>query len=196
MSLSQPSRTVYGLTGKLCAGKDQVAACFHEAGWLVIDEDKIGHEALVACSTEILNEFGERVTDEVGAISRSRLGSVVFNAEADLRRLEAIVHPWMVAETRRRLDSRTEACAVVNAAILFKMGLHELCDRVIIVRAPTLLRLIRCVRRDHRGIRSVLWRMSAQRSLNRVPEGVDTVTVWNIGALRSLRRRVSRLVPE
>jgi dephospho-CoA kinase len=38
--------------------------------------------------------------------------------------------------------------AIINAAILFGMGLHKLCDFVICVKAPFPVRFIRALKRD------------------------------------------------
>jgi dephospho-CoA kinase len=186
---------VIGITGELCAGKNLVAEILERDGYFVVDEDSVGHEALEACRDRIVAAFGPTILGDSGTISRRALGSIVFGDPGKLRALEEIVHPWMVAETRRRIEARTHPHAAVNAAILHRMGLDALCDRVLLVRAPQIVRFFRCLRRDHLPLRHILRRMASQRTLNRSSKGVDTVTVWNIGSRRSVEKRIRRLVP-
>ena len=186
---------IIGLTGKMCSGKDLAADVFAERGWLIIDEDSVGHQALLEQSVAITDTFGDLVLDELGEVSRRKLGTLVFQSPTALKQLEAIVHPWMVETTKRLIEERTTDHAVINAAILFKMGLHELCDSVLIVRASALQRVRRCLSRDELSPKQVLKRITSQRSLNRAPKGVDTVTVWNIGSRAQFVRRIARLFP-
>jgi len=185
---------VIGLTGKYCAGKNAVADILSDLGWQIIDEDRIGHEALSARSDALVAEFSQAILGDDGEVSRRKLGSVVFSSPESLARLEAIVHPWMVEETKRRIDDAGAPKVVINAAILFKMKLHELCDSVLIVRAPTIRRIARCMKRDGLSLRQIIGRLRAQRGLNRAPKDVDTVTVWNSGSLPRLRRRVEQVL--
>ncbi len=186
---------VFGLTGSYCAGKNVVAELLAARGWCVIDEDAIGHEALIACRDRIISEFGGTVRDASGRVSRRSLGRIVFASPDALARLEAIVHPWMIEETLNRVARCGADNVVVNAAVLFKMGLHEYCDKVIIVRACIVQRVCRCLRRDGLPPTQILRRFRAQRGLNRAPKDVDTVIVRNTGSKRRLARRVARALP-
>lgn len=185
---------VLGLTGKYCAGKNLVADYLARLGWSIIDEDRIGHAALAANRTKIIEAFGNQIVDDDGTIARSKLGEIVFADPDHLDRLESIVHPWMVNETRRLIVEGTDDRIVINAAILFKMGLHDLCQIVLIVRSYVVLRIFRGLRRDGNSIRQILKRLSAQRSLNRAPRGVDTISVRNNRSRNRLELHVNRLL--
>ena len=180
---------VIGLTGKYCAGKNEVAEFISAFGFYIVDEDKIGHEALEAVSGTLISMFGNLITDSDGRISRPRLGRLVFADDRSLERLESVVHPWMVEATRDRLRNRAQPNAVVNAALLFKMGLHALCDFVMIVRAPAIQRLYRGIKRDETSLNAALRRMCSQRLLNSAPEDVDIINIWNIGSRQRLEMR-------
>ena len=132
--------------------------------------------------------------DGDGNIIRRTLGGIVFANPAQLARLESIVHPWMVEETRRLIVEGSEERYVINAAILFKMGLHSLCQSVVVVRSFVLHRIIRSRRRDGSSLRQIRRRLAAQRSLNRAPRGVDTISVRNNRSREQLERHVNRLL--
>lgn len=184
---------VLGLTGKYCSGKNVVATSLSNRGWYVVEEDQIGHLALMAKQDEIVEAFGRPIVGDDGTVSRPALGRIVFGDQRSLRRLESIVHPWMVGETERRLADHS-GNAVVNAAILFKMGLETMCDRVVVVRSWIYLRFMRARRRDGIRIGEIMKRQWTQRSLNRAPFGVDTITVRNNRSRKHLERRIDRLL--
>lgn len=185
---------VAGITGKYCAGKNVVADALSDAGVLVVDEDRIGHEALRANRDELIAIFGSEISGSDGGIDRRALGAMVFEDPAALSRLESVVHPWMVDRTQEEIRKAGGRPAAINAAILFKMKLHMLCDFVIIVRAPVIVRLYRALRRDALSVPQVISRFRSQRQLNRAPGNVDTVSVWNVGTRNGLKRRVRRLL--
>jgi dephospho-CoA kinase len=85
---------------------------------------------------------------------------------------------------------------LINAAVLHRMGLERLCDAVVCVTAPALLRVLRALRRDRRPLREVLSRARSQKDIGAQcnDSGVDTYTVRNWGTQRSLAGRVGRLV--
>jgi len=74
-----------------------------------------------------------------GGLDRARLGALVFADPAERARLERILHPRMVAEVERRLDEWRRgggaAVAVIDAAILFELGLDRLCAETVTVEA-------------------------------------------------------------
>jgi dephospho-CoA kinase len=185
---------VAGLTGKYCAGKDCVARLLQSRGFFVIDVDALGHDALRSEAARITGAFGRSVIGRDGAVDRKSLGRIVFSDPRALATLESIVHPVMVRRVEDLIAGVT-GDVVVNAAILHHMGLHRLCQAVVCVKAPFLLRLVRAMRRDGLPLRVAVSRILAQKGI--CPQSndplVDTYTVCNWGTARSLERRVSRL---
>jgi dephospho-CoA kinase len=91
----------------------------------------------------------------------------VFADPERLRALESILHPTMKAEVRREVQSFLEknVPVCINAALLFKMGLEELCDHVLLIRASLPVRFRRARKRDGLGIREFLHRIRSQKGL-------------------------------
>lgn len=185
---------VIGVAGKYCAGKSTVADLLADAGYRVIDVDRLGHEALTRRVEDVRLEFGEEYLDSDGAVNRTKLGNLVFRNRNALRRLEGIVHPEMVRMVRERL-SYEEPGTVVNAALLFSMGLDALCDLVLWVNAPLLTRVRRARERDKLPFRDILRRFWTQRRLGPQSSAsrVDTYTVDNRGRLERLRAQLAAL---
>jgi dephospho-CoA kinase len=71
-----------------------------------------------------------------------------------------------------------------------------MCDALVFVTAPVLVRLVRAMRRDGLSLRDAWVRINAQKDVR--PQlndlGVDTYTVRNRGSMRSLERRVEGIV--
>ena len=186
---------VIGVCGGYCSGKDTVVGVLASRGWDVVDVDRLGHDALETKRRVIADRFGGRVLAGGGGIDRKALGQVVFGDPGALSDLESIVHPSMVAEVDERLRIRGRHC-VINAAILYRMGLHTRCDLILCVRAPLLLRFLRAQRRDGASLRRFLRLLRSQRGICSNPKGlrVDTYTVCNAAGIRALERRVGTLV--
>ena len=139
---------IIGLTGKSCSGKDYVAHLFGEE-FVVIDEDKLGHVALDNNREKLVSAFGDSIITD-GKVDRKKLGPIVFSDKKKLEKLNSISHPWMVAETLRLCrEAESEGkIAVINAAILEKMGFVPYCNEVVLVSSPYSERLKRAVMRD------------------------------------------------
>ncbi len=182
---------VIGLTGSYCAGKSLAASRLRELGFVEIDVDSLGHGALERQKSLVTARFGQWVLGPDGQVDRRRLGGLVFADRAALRDLEAIVHPAMVAEVERRVKG-CRAPVVINAAILFRMGLARLCDFVVCVHAPSALRLARAMRRDGLGLLAAARRLAGQGRVcpKTAPPDVDTLTVRNSGSRRRLFARL------
>lgn len=158
---------VVGVTGKYCSGKNTVTGLLVDRGFVEIDVDRVGHDALATEGRRVIDEFGPSVRGDDGRIDRKALGRIVFGDRAALARLEAILHPVMVAAVHARIQTLRSAAdpppgVVINAAILLRMRLDALCDTVVFVRAPFLARLRRARARDGAGLIDVLRRLRAQ----------------------------------
>ena len=81
-----------------------------ERGALVIDADKVGHEAYQrgsGCYEAVVEAFGQDVVGADGEIDRKALGGKVFGDPAQRKRLEGIVWPWMRETMEQRAWRRS-----------------------------------------------------------------------------------------
>src|SRR5262245_56189573 len=96
---------IIGLTGGIGSGKSTVATMLGELGAAVIDADKVGHDVYRPGTDgfrRVVETFGTDVVAADGTIDRRRLGARVFADRAELARLNALVHPLIGDEIRRR----------------------------------------------------------------------------------------------
>ncbi len=193
--MPESTTAVVGVGGAYCSGKSTVAQFLIDAGYREINVDALGHRALVDCREEVVAEFGSAILGADGTIERSALRAMVFGEAAALRRLERIVHPRMVAMAREIINQNRDAPIVMHAALLFHMRLDVLCDTVIWVRAPLLLRIRRGLRRDNSSVRDVLRIIWLQRKLGvqSDADSVDIHTVENRGNHAQLMEQLRQL---
>jgi dephospho-CoA kinase len=129
-----------GLTGGIASGKSTVRALFGELGCYTIDADKVvaelyqpghaGHRALV-------ETYGRGILREDETIDRVQLANVAFATADSAKKLNALIHPLVVARTNELLDEfeRTHAdgIAVVEATLMIESGGRERHDKIVIV---------------------------------------------------------------
>lgn len=183
---------IIGLTGKSCSGKDYVAHLFGEE-FVVIDEDKLGHVALDNNREKLVSVFGDSIITD-GKVDRKKLGPIVFSDKEKLEKLNSISHPWMVAETLRLCrEAESEGkIAVINAAILEKMGFVPYCNEVVLVSSPYSERLKRAVMRDKITPEAFEKREENQKDIGSTLSngGVKVTNIINDGDKESLSRQV------
>lgn len=139
---------VIGLAGGIAAGKSAVARVFAERGAVVIDSDKEAKDALDRPEVrgELIRWWGDGVLAADGRIDRKKVGSIIFADQSQRERLERLVHPLVRAnrsEMIARADPRTTPAIVVDAPLLYEVGLDRECDTVVFVDAPREQRLAR-----------------------------------------------------
>ncbi len=133
-----------GLTGGIGCGKSTVAAMMRELGCHVLDADKLAHrmtEPGRPAYAEVVREFGPAILDAAGRVDRKALGAIVFAEPARLARLNAILHPLVVAEEDREFQRLAQedphGIAVVEAALLIEAGYYKRLDRLVVVWCVT-----------------------------------------------------------
>jgi dephospho-CoA kinase len=98
-----PPFTIVLLGGVAC-GKSTIASLLGKQGAIVLDADRIAHEELERPEVvaAVRETWGERVLAG-GRVDRRRLGEVVFDDAQALAKLEALVHPRVLARIADRL---------------------------------------------------------------------------------------------
>lgn len=192
---------VYGLTGGTGSGKTEAARRFEAAGIPVLSADAIGHEAIApggGAEEAVRKAFGEGILTN-GAIDREKLGGLVF-ADAEARaNLNAIVHPVIHAELKRRcreLGAAGHPCVVIDAALIAEDGVREPCfSGIVLVMGSVETRVGRLTAR--RG----LSRAEAERRVasQTPPEKKVALADWvvdNEGRLEEFLERIDAIIEE
>ncbi len=192
---------VIGLTGGIGVGKSTVANLLADAGAHVIDVDGLGRTVLEpgnAAYAEVVDAFGPEIVSADSSIDRAALAAVVFGPNNRLGELEAITHPAMNDVMTEQIANATADVVVLDMAILVESQLGRtptgtMYDRVIVVEAPTEVRVPRLLQRGLTA-EDAKARMQAQASdLER--RLVADVVVTNDGTEDDLANAVAMLMP-
>ena len=187
-------KTIVGLTGGYCSGKNEAAVTFAHEGFSLIDVDALGHKALAACAGRLAAVFGPAILMPDGSVNRRALGDIVFSNREKLQLHEAIVHPVMLSFLDEEIAAHEKAC--IHAALLYRFPQTKLCDLIVEMRAPLPLRIRRGMARDGLGVADILKRISKQRYLwkLRPRDRPEVVFIDNDGNLDSLEAQVRKII--
>ena len=182
-----------GLTGGIAAGKSEALAAFGRLGAATISSDAVVHELLD--SAPLLPRLVERWGEEVapgGRVDRSRIGEVVFADPAELKWLEAQIHPLVGERIGAWLASLPEGTeiAVVEVPLLFESDMDGVFDTTVAVVASEQVRRERAAARGHalvdeREARQLGQEEKASRAAH---------VIGNDGSVEDLERELSGLV--
>lgn len=188
-----------GLTGGIASGKTTVAALLAEHGAFILDADRIGHELIApggAAHAAVVARFGRTIVEPDGAISRPRLGAIVFGDPEARRALDAIVHPRILPEVERRLAVYLETgralVAIVDAALLVEAAIHPHFDRLVVVKCARETQIRRLLTRNGMSQEEAERRIDAQAPLETKLAVADYVVDTDT-TMRRTREQVDRL---
>lgn len=140
------------LTGGIASGKSTIARRLAEHGAVIVDADQIVRDVQAPGSPvlgEIAAAFGDDVIAADGSLDRAALGARVFGDDGALKRLNAIVHPAVRAESARRFAAAFEADAdavvVYDVPLLVEARVDDPWDRIVVAHAPAEERLRRLI---------------------------------------------------
>jgi dephospho-CoA kinase len=185
-----------GLTGVLGSGKSTVARLLKEQGLNVIDLDALAKDSLNWKETQddIRATFGDECVVD-GVVDVVRLRRAAFNQGDALRKLEAIIHPRVRGEAKKRIEALRERGAravVFDHPLLFETGFDKKVDKVVVVVADmkTIKRRLK-----KRGMQAddVERRLSFQIPLAQKAASADYV-INNNGTEEELQGEVSLLL--
>lgn len=190
-----PRIKLIGLTGQSGAGKSTAAALFAENGFTVINADELVrniYDTNAACLKAVAASFGQDIVNPDQSLNRKLLASRAFATKENTALLGAIVHPFVLAETLKRLK-QTGGDAVLDAPQLFESNIDVICDCVVSVTADERVRLDRIVRRDGLTEEQAKERIAAQYSETFFREHSD-YTVENNGDRAAFVSRLQSLI--
>jgi dephospho-CoA kinase len=186
---------VVGISGKSNTGKNYVASYFERQGFIVLDADKVGYEALIAKQDEIVTIFGHCILSVDGQIDRVKLGQIVFSNPKKLAQLNAISHSYICTTINSFINKNLKQNIAINAALLPYWDITGL-QAVVWTSACFFLRLGRAIQRDRRGLVFTIKRIWAQRTLNFkiFNNRVDIYRVANNGTLASFNKKLDNVL--
>jgi dephospho-CoA kinase len=142
------------VTGGIGAGKTEALEAFARHGAAVISSDEIVHELLRSdedVRAALRERFGDDLFGPDGTVDRGRIAEIVFADARELDWLERLLHPRVVASYLHWRDELAglpdpPAVAVTEVPLLYEVGGDTRFDAVLVITAPTGVRVARQVR--------------------------------------------------
>jgi dephospho-CoA kinase len=114
--------------GGIASGKSTIAKMIAAEGGEYVDCDVLAHEALEqeAAKAQLRSIFGDGIFSDDGRVDRKALADIVFSGDGSLVKLEAVIHPLVVAEVRARIKAAQTTgdrkVVVIDAAVAERMA--------------------------------------------------------------------------
>lgn len=155
-----------GITGNIGSGKTTVSKIFEVLGIPVFYADDAAKNVMVndpVLIDAIKGTFGKISYFDDGTLNRKHIAAIVFNNEAELDKLNAIVHPATFRAFDNWLPKHQNAPYILKeAALLFESDSYKMCDKTIMVAAPLEMRIKRVMLRDGLPEEEILKREARQ----------------------------------
>lgn len=186
---------VVALTGGIGSGKTSVSTRLAELGAAVIDTDLLAHALTQpdgAAMPAIAAAFGPGVIATDGGLDRAAMRRLAFADPQARRRLEAILHPLILARLAAELRRVEAAYAVLVIPLLFETGWTDIADRILVVDLPEDQQIARVMRRNGLSEAEVRQIIATQVSRATRRAGANDL-IENSDDLEALWRQTDRL---
>lgn len=187
---------VVGLTGGIGSGKSAAADLFAARGAEVVDTDQIAHRLTApggAAMEAIREAFGAGVVAADGALNRPAMRALAFEDPEARKRLEAILHPMIRAESDRLCRAARAPYVMLVVPLLIESGTYrQRVRRLCVVDCPEAVQIARVMQRSGLEESQVRAIMAAQASRAERLAAADDV-VDNGGTPAQLVEQVGRL---
>ena len=157
---------IIGITGSIACGKSTVSNYLKSKGYIVIDADKIGHEALDDdyVKEKLILAFGNEILED-NKINRQKLGELVFGNSSNLNVLNSIIHPEIRKKILEKIDKNNDKELIfIDVALLFEAKFDDLVDKIIVVYVDENTQLTRLMKRNSISKKEALSRIVSQMS--------------------------------
>lgn len=156
-----------GITGGIGSGKSMISHMLEIMGIPVYIAD-IESKRLTATDLKIRCELTALLGEEVyqnETLNKPFLASYLFGAPEHALRVNKIIHPQVKEDFRQWASAhRSSPIVGMEAAILMEAGFASDVDVVVMVYAPTELRIARAMKRDHSSRAAIVQRIESQMS--------------------------------
>lgn len=174
-------KLIIGVTGGFGSGKTSVARMIkHYTNGCIVDADRL--------ATKIMNKRKREIKREFGTNNRKKIADIVFDDKKKLQKLNKIVHPAVIRETKKIIKKK-RGIIVLDVPLLFESKMDKLCDIVIVVRCKRNAQ----IRRSKFSRKEVLRRLKRQIPMKKKLKYADYI-VDNNKTKWKTEKRVKKIV--
>ncbi|MFS1663181.1 dephospho-CoA kinase [Streptococcus sp. zg-JUN1979] len=161
-----------GITGGIASGKSTVTSLIKQAGYTVIDADKLVHDLQQKGGrlyNALLEQFGRGILAENGELDRPKLAQLIFSDEAK-RRLSNQVQDDVIksalANERDKAMARISDVVFMDIPLLIEKGYVSWFDEIWLVSLDEDKQLERLMKRNHYSLSDAKQRLKSQMILS------------------------------
>jgi dephospho-CoA kinase len=189
-----------GLTGGIGSGKSTLGQMLQERGYPLINADEISH-ALTAAQGAAIEPIRERFGPEFiaadGALDRARMRQLVFNDAAAKQRLQAVLHPLILAgiqNAEASIKDKGNSLVVIDIPLLVESAhWRAVLQQVIVVDCEEETQVARVMQRNKLSAAEVRQIMANQASRERRLAAADMVVFNNSDQLADLQQQAQTM---
>lgn len=197
--MKNSNKPIVGITGGMGCGQSIFAKFLKEQGAKIISADRIAHRIVdenAEVKKELQKVFGRNIYTRNGKLKRNYLARIVFNDENKTRRLNQIVHPYMVGQIIDEIEKARESgkypIVGIDAALIFEGNLEKIFNVIIVVTSKMSNRIERIKKRDNLPRKEILERIKKQIPIEEKAKWADFV-IRNDESIDSLRNKAKIL---
>ncbi len=183
------------LTGSIATGKSSTVKLLEDAGFHIIDADKIAHQLLDEQHHAVAELFGETLVRE-GKVDRKALGAIVFNDSNKRKALEALLHPLIYKEIERLSVEQDKLGKpyFIDIPLFFEGGRYPI-EKSLVIYTTEEQQLERLMRREGYPKEEALNRIQTQIPVEEKRK-LATYVIDNSGTLTQLEKECERVKEE
>jgi dephospho-CoA kinase len=187
---------IIGLTGGIATGKSQSAKCFAALGAYIVDADVLSRK-LTAKQTPALKElvkiFGCDILYSNGILNRKKLARLIFSSKRAKLQVEKVLHSHITERINKIISRKiNQYNIVIDAPLLFEVGLDAICDKTVVVWVPYDTQLKRLALRDNLNADDIKKRINSQMHIEEKVKLADFV-IDNTGSKKDLKNKINDL---
>lgn len=185
----------FAITGGVASGKSAACARFAELGAEVIDADHVSRDLVqpgTAGLAEVVQAFGPEMLNADGSLDRRKMREHVFANPLARKQLEAILHPRVRLELRRRALLSQAPYVLLAIPLLVETGHYDWVSGIIVVDVSVETQMARLIQRDR--VDAVLARQMLAAQVSREARlAMADYVLDNNGTLAQLQAQVDAL---
>jgi dephospho-CoA kinase len=134
--MQNKKRLLIGVTGGIGSGKSLVCDYFKKLGCTVFYADEIAKQLYLEnedLKLALVKQFGEKLIGYNGEIDFNEFRTIVFKSDANQKRVNKIVHPFVIKEILIRAERAEAKIIIKEAALMFESGSYKFNDYNILV---------------------------------------------------------------
>lgn len=186
-----------GITGQMGSGKTFICKIFEENFQIpVFYSDKEAKKCYGQEETKkaVCDCFGNSILHPDGTFNWQALGDIVFQDQQKLQKLNAIIHPRVMANYQAWKARQQAPYTLFESAIIYEQHFENLFDAIILIHCPENIVMERVKLRNGWDEKTVIQRLNQQQIQENFQEKADFLILHD--SLETLSQSRKKLLPK